>query len=247
MKVLFSPSETKSTLVTDPQMSASAFIFPQLYHDRLAVIERYMQLLATKDHTLLAELFGIQDASKYETYLSSSLMEQKTCKAIERYTGVAYDYLDYTSLDQSAKDFIDENVLIFSNLFGPLLASNLIPEYKYKQGTSLNGYHPEAFFKTTFTPSIDEWLCDDVIVDLRASFYEKFYMPSIPYITMKFLKNGKVVSHFAKAYRGAVLREIALHQPQSENELQNIVFNNLKIVEIQHKKLKREYTYEIID
>jgi cytoplasmic iron level regulating protein YaaA (DUF328/UPF0246 family) len=62
---------------------------------------------------------------------------------------------------------------------------------------------------------------------------------------MKFKKNGKVVSHWAKAYRGKVLRELAKYQPNSIEEFENINFDGLAIEEIIEKKLKREYIFKI--
>ncbi|MFC2490453.1 MAG: peroxide stress protein YaaA, partial [Prevotella sp.] len=45
-----------------------------------------------------------------------------------------YKHLDYRSLDSAAQEFVDKNTLIFSNLFGPVLAADALPEYKLKQG-----------------------------------------------------------------------------------------------------------------
>ncbi len=64
---------------------------------------------------------------------------------------------------------------------------------------------------------------------------------------MKFLKNGKVVSHFAKAYRGSVLRNIAIKKPLTQEAFLQIPFEGLEIVEIRLNKLKSEYIYKILD
>jgi cytoplasmic iron level regulating protein YaaA (DUF328/UPF0246 family) len=64
---------------------------------------------------------------------------------------------------------------------------------------------------------------------------------------MKFLKNGKNVSHWAKAYRGKIVRDLALHQPQDEAALANIAFDGLRIREIQHKGLAHWYVFDIVD
>lgn len=64
---------------------------------------------------------------------------------------------------------------------------------------------------------------------------------------MKFKKNGKVVSHWAKAYRGIILKELAKYQPQTKEEFEKIEFQNLKIIEILTTKLKSEYIFEIFE
>lgn len=135
--------------------------------------------------------------------------------------------------------------MIFSNLFGPLLGSDEIPYYKFKQGESIDDFKPELFYKENFSPDIDSYIGDDLIIDLRAGFYEKFYKINSPYITMKFIKNGKVVSHWAKAYRGKVLRKLAQVQPNTIDEFENINFEGLHVEEILVKKLKREYIFKI--
>ena len=62
---------------------------------------------------------------------------------------------------------------------------------------------------------------------------------------MKFIKNGKVVSHWAKAYRGKVLRKLSQVQPNTIEEFENINFEGLHVEEILVKKLKREYIFKI--
>ena len=121
----------------------------------------------------------------------------------------------------------------------------MIPEYKFKQGSKLPNVSIENYFKKHFTPALDEYLQDDII-DLRAGFYEKFYTIKAPYLTFKFLKNGKVVSHWAKAYRGIVLRHLARHRFASIRELLASDIPGLHINEIREKRQKTEVVYDII-
>lgn len=247
MKILFSPSEAKTQLLSEPCIGKQSFIFPSLYPKRLEVLRIYDAYCQKASLPELEKLFGIKDARKIEELLMLPLEKAFTCKAIERYSGVAYEHLSYSTLEKNSQHWIDENVMIFSNLFGPLLAKDLIPHYKLQQGEALGPFKPEVFYKAQGSASIDAWLKDDAVLDLRAGFYEKFYTLRQPYNTMKFLKKGKVVSHFAKAYRGNVLRQLALFKPKSEEAFTQIAFENLRIVEIKQSALKREYVYEIID
>ncbi|ATB68555.1 hypothetical protein SJPD1_0427 [Sulfurospirillum diekertiae] len=247
MKILFSPSETKSALTTHGLLKKESLVFPSLYEKRHQVLKQYQALLETHDTTLLQNLFGIKDTQKILALSSKNIFDSFTCKAILRYSGIAYDHLLFETLDKNAQTYIENHVMIFSNLFGPLLAGDLIPEYKLQQGESLNGFKTEIFYKEYFNDAMDAWIGDETILDLRAGYYEKFYTLKQPFITMKFLKNDKVVSHFAKAYRGQVLREIAIHQPFNEKEFGKIGFEGLRIREIKEQKLKREYIFDIID
>lgn len=167
-------------------------------------------------------------------------------KAIERYNGVAFDALDYKNLNDKEKTYIDNNVILFSNLFGPLKSSDLIPNYKYKQGSKLPDISVEKFYKDNFSSSLDEYIGDEII-DLRAGFYEKFYAPkNATVITMKFLKDGKVVSHWAKHYRGMVLNTLAKNNVQSIAQFMNTQIPGLKLLEIQEKKNERLLIMEIV-
>jgi cytoplasmic iron level regulating protein YaaA (DUF328/UPF0246 family) len=130
-------------------------------------------------------------------------------------------------------------------LFGPILAGDKIPYYKLKQGETLRGFDTASHYKKIFSSDIDEWIGEDFIVDLRAAFYEKFYALKRPYITMKFYKNKRVSSHFAKAYRGAVLRTLAIYKPQNISDFEQINFGNLHIKEIKRIGLKTEYSFDI--
>jgi cytoplasmic iron level regulating protein YaaA (DUF328/UPF0246 family) len=104
-------------------------------------------------------------------------------------------------------------VILFSNLFGPIKANDKIPEYKLKQGVKMGNLNIEKTYKNLFSASLDKYL-GEYIIDLRAGFYEKFYTISVPHVAFKFLKNGKVVSHYAKAYRGKILQHIAQTKPK---------------------------------
>lgn len=247
MKILFSPSESKTYLGTHPVIAQNSFIFPHLFEKRLEVLKQYHDFLASAAPCALQQILGVKDENTIANIRSYPIHESLTCKAIERYNGVAYTALSYETLDPSSQHYIDTNVLIFSNLFGPLLAHDSIPPYKLKQGESIGAFKPEVFYKKYFSQDLDQWLKEGLILDLRAGFYEKFYTLKQPYLSMKFLKNGKSVSHFAKLYRGKVLRFLAQNNLQSEDALSVILPKELTLVEIKQGTFKREYVYNVID
>lgn len=244
MIILFSPSEGKCEGGTFPSLNEDSFIFPELYSKRLEVIEQYKRLTSTGTDKELHELFGIKDSSEYDRY-RIPLTSTPTMKAIERYEGVAYDYLGYSALSVDAQHYIDTRTIIFSNLFGPIRASDRIPDYKLKQGASIGNFIPDKHYKAHFSEALDTFIEDEEILDLRAGYYDKFYVPKKPITTLKFLKGGKVVSHWAKAYRGIVLREAAKHQIRSINALIAMDLEGLMIEEIIETKKKKEIVYTI--
>lgn len=244
MKILFSPSETKYKGGRQESMLQDNFIFPDLFEYRMGAVNKYQTFVDNATDEQLAKLFGTKK-SDVISYYKGNLLEKELMKAIERYDGVAYDYLQYKELEDDAQKYIDTNVIIFSNLFGPILASNKVQDYKLKQMEKLDDFALEIYYKEHFSDHLDEFLKNEDILDLRAGFYEKFYKISKPYTTMKFIKDGKVVSHWAKAYRGIILKEMAKHNIQNIDELMNMQVNSLSIQEIKKQKNKTEIIYSI--
>lgn len=246
MKILFSPSEAKFKGGENKKLNDNSFIFPELFDKRLEAINDYQKFIDSASNEKLAKLFGTKKQDVID-YYKGNLIEKGLMKVIDRYDGVAFEYLKYKELNDNEKEYIDNNVLIFSNLFGPALAGDFgLPDYKLKQGEKIGELALEKFYNENFTEVIDEYLKDEEIIDLRAGFYEKFYKLKQAYVTMKFIKDGKVVSHWAKAYRGIILREMAIHNIGSISELMNLPIENLKINEIKKQKNKTEIVYDII-
>ncbi|MEA1914270.1 MAG: YaaA family protein [Campylobacterota bacterium] len=243
MKILLAPAETKRSGGDLSEISKNSFIFEELYEKRLEIITQYEELLKRNSIEELSAWFGLKKESEVIRY-QESVLEKPGMKAIQRYTGVAFDYLGYDDLNEKEKNYCDTNVLLFSNLFGPIQASDIIPDYKFKQGAKLPNTVVEKFYKENFSAALDQYLGEEII-DLRAGFYDKFYTPKSPYVTMKFIKEGKVVSHWAKAYRGIVLKHLALNNIQTTQELMQMNIPNLHVQEIKKIKNKTEIIYTI--
>ena len=245
MKILFSPSEAKTAVSLNKFIDRGNFIFPNLYEKRYKILKIYDDFLQTATVEKISKLFGVKNLTD-EPSLRESLFKKGAVKAVLRYDGVAYKHLDYRSLDSAAQDFIDKNTLIFSNVFGPVLAADALPEYRLKQGERIDGLNLEEFYRQNFSGEIDGWLGDDDILDLRAEFYEKFYRIRKPFATFKFLKNGKVVSHYAKAYRGIVLRQVAQNGVKNFDELCKMDIENLRLIDVKKTGLKSEFLVQIV-
>ena len=245
MKILFSPSEAKTAVSSNKFIDRGDFIFPNLYEKRCEILKIYNDFLQKATVEKISKLFGVKNLND-EPSLRESLFKKGTVKAVLRYDGVAYKHLDYRSLDSAPQGFIDKNTLIFSNLFGPVLAADALPEYKLKQSERIDGLNLEEFYRQNFSGEIDEWLGDDDILDLRAEFYEKFYRIQKPFATFKFLKNDKVVSHYAKAYRGIVLRQVAQNGVKNFDELCKMDIENLRLIDVKKTGLKSEFLVQIV-
>lgn len=244
MKILLAPAETKRDGGDSIPYTQENFAFNEIFTVRDSIVHNYVKFIQNRTIDELSLWFGLKSIKECEKY-SVDILSKPTMKAILRYTGVAFDALDYESLDLDTQKYCDENIVLFSNLFGPIKASDLLPDYKFKQGAILDTVDVIKEYKINTKEFLDTYLGEEV-VDLRAGFYDKFYRPNASVITYKFLKNGKVVSHWAKHYRGLVVREIAQNKISNFIELMDMKIEGLKLIEIQEKKNIKTLIMEII-
>ncbi|MDD5157566.1 YaaA family protein [Sulfurimonas sp.] len=239
LKILFSPSENKR--------AEGKYDKKEIFGSNSAreeILKSYNEIVCSGNEEKIKNLFGLKKISDAAPYISDIFNSKQMC-AIERYCGVAYKYLDFNSLEDSQKEFVKANTVIFSNLYGPILGGDLIANYKVKQGSSIGEIAPEKFYSDRFSYQLDLYLANCDILDLRAGYYDKFYKIKKPCITLKFLKDSKVVSHWAKAYRGLVLRAIAQNNITSTADFMRLEIENLAIKEIVKKTNITEIVYDI--
>ncbi len=240
LKILFSPSEAK-------QAGGEEIKKELLCSDkaRKDILNEYNNIVNNSDEESIKKLFGFKKFSECEPYVCDVFSSKLMC-AIQRYRGVAYNYLEYDSLDVDAQNYLKSNVIIFSNLYGFVLGGDTIANYKVKQGNDIGSIKPDRFYKDRFSYQLDLYFVKDEILDLRAGYYDKFYKINKPYITLKFLKDSKVVSHWAKAYRGLVLRAVAKNNICTIDEFMTLEIEGLSVHEIKVIKNKTEIVYDIV-
>jgi len=241
LKILFSPSEGKKQGGDNIQKDLLGAI-----DARNDILKEYNEIILRANEEEIKSLFGIKKFEDCKPYMQD-LFSSQYMSAIERYQGVAYDYLEYEKLNPQMQEYLKKNTIIFSNLYGPILGGDTIANYKVKQGNNIGDIVPDKFYKDRFSYQLDLYLSNDEILDLRAGYYDKFYKVTKPYTTLKFLKNGKTVSHWAKAYRGIVLRELAKHSIDSLEEFMALEIDGLQVHEIKVVKNKTEVIFNIIE
>jgi hypothetical protein len=244
VKILFSPSEGKTPGGDRPPLHSGSLLFPDLYDLRMVPARRFREFVQTAPVGEREKIFGTGNDAAVARF-SADIFALPTKKAVERYDGVAYDYLRYNTLSPEAQTYIDTHTVIFSNIFGPVEAGDLIPEYKFKQGSKLPDMPIEAYFKKHFSAALDAYLDGHEVIDLRAGFYEKFYTLKTPHLTFTFVKEGKIVSHWAKAYRGIVLKTLAEGGIETVDQLMKKTIPGLSLVDIKEIKNRRELLFAI--
>lgn len=212
MKILLSPSESKRNPAENVESDERdiGLLDNEMWggrEARNAQILAYIELLESADDSELGRVFGTKVLSLETLKLCSEILSSPRIQAIELYNGVAYKALDFGSLDSSAQGFLLDSVLIASNLFGLVRASDRLPFYHLNQNYKSKELSLNKLYKAQ-KPQIDTLLSgEDVIIDLRAQVYAKAYPLARPHYTLE-IPSG--TSHQAKHYRGAALRALAI-------------------------------------
>ena len=125
-----------------------------------------------------------------------------TAPVHEVYSGFLYRSLDYSTLSKTAKERAQNQIIIFSALYGALKINDEISDYKFKiQGSLWREKLHHALVNSE----------QQLLVDCRSAAYTAAWV-SPPTNTVKirvFTKVGdqsKVITHMAKVTRGEVTR-----------------------------------------
>lgn len=244
MYILFSPSEEKIKQENRCKIEELEKIFLNLNYEKFFIKSSFRKDFITKyiqNFNNLEEIFGVKDVNCIINNFST-----KTFKAINLYQGVSYKELDYDNLPLKAKEYLDNNLIIFSNLFGPVLASDELVFYKLKQGIKLNKINQAKEYKIDTSKQLDE-LLNGFVIDLRAEIYKDYYEIKIPSVNFVFMKNNKQLSHSSKVYRGRVLRLLAINDITNIKELSNMILNEFCVIKTEKENNKTIFYIDIKD
>jgi hypothetical protein len=172
MLILLPPSEGKDQPISKANVNLANLVFPK-------------ELLAIRSRLL-----------------TKSLAASPAAKAMDVYSGVLYQALDWNSLSTAAKARGEKSLLIISAVFGVVRPNDLIPNYKAKIKSS--------DWKVALKPALDE-LGDDLIIDCRSSTYAGVWQsPPEKTVAVRVFKKEKgkisVITHLSKKYRGELTR-----------------------------------------
>lgn len=218
MKILLSPSESKQDPVVLGESSGSdtRLIDDEMWGGqaaRNANIHAYLSNLQNASEAELRKVFGTKSVSLETLRRCGEILDSPRVCAIELYNGVAYKALDFAEMDSRAKEFVLGSVLIMSNLFGLVRASDRLPFYHLNQNYKSKLLSLRALYQAQ-EEEIDKLLATEqdgvqngVIVDLRAQIYSKAYPIKLAHYVLNLPSK---VSHQAKLHRGLALRELAL-------------------------------------
>lgn len=214
MLLLLPPSEGKHSPATGARFNADALSFPQLKKTRTTVLRALIDLCSKHPDQAVATL-GLGPKQRDLVDLNAGLRRAPTAPAIEIYTGVLYDALDFSSLPAAAKKRATSRVAIASALFGLVRPNDPIPAYRLSGDTTLP---PLGTLASVWKDAIQRELSPTrgPIIDLRSGAYvslgpipeESAHRAFVGRVLLE--RDGKrsVVSHFNKATKGRLTRAV---------------------------------------
>ena len=220
MKILIPPSEGKA------KVRALDTLFRDTNFEFAKYTQQIVDLLCLIENEDLTSVYGTtQDKAIMFHRQNQDVFNSKCVPAIERYTGVVYNHIDWSTLSVKAKNYMKKNILIFSGLFGLLRPDTLIPDYKLKMNV--------LSLKNLWGPIISEYLKDeDVIFDLLPQVHRKAYTPNKNTIQVDFLVQSKgktsAAGHFGKAVKGQFIRFLATNQITKTKDFKNFEYDGFK-------------------
>ena len=221
MKILIPPSEGKAKVKpTKTLFGDTNFIF----HREVNQVVRLLELIGDED---LRSVYGTSAEKALMFHRQNQDIFNSPCApAIERYTGVVYEHIDWGTLSGKAKDYMEKYILIFSGLFGLLTPKTLIPDYKLKMNVLSLQHH----WNPILTDALKE---EKMIIDLLPQVHRKAYKPNkanVIFVDFLILNKGKksAAGHFGKAVKGEFIRYIAENNITKINDFSGFEYEGFK-------------------
>ena len=222
--ILLPPSEGKASGGDGPPLDLDSMSFESLNPARARMAKALDQL--SRRPRVARKLLGVKGAALERAKLdNATIQESPTLPAIERYTGVMYDAIDYRSLDAGAREAFGRTVVIMSGLFGMVRPSDMIPTYKLKMGAKLlRSKTCAAAWKPLISKSLAIAGGPGVIWDLLPNEHSAAWDPStVPHgarFTVRFVERAasgqlKTVTHLSKLLKGALVRHLVSNSAEA--------------------------------
>jgi uncharacterized protein len=229
--ILLPPSEGKAVPRQGIRLSLDALDFAELTEARAIALTALLDLCTTSGRgpvastplhdqiriDFAAAVLGLGSTQIEEVHRNGRLLTAPTARADRIYTGVLYDALDLASLEAPARRRATRWLAIISPLFGVVRPNDQIPAYRLRGDVSLPGLGTvSSHWRRHLEPVLADAAGSGLVIDLRSSMYAPFWRPTAEIgsrvATMRVLhqvgKERKVVSHFNKATKGRIVRDL---------------------------------------
>ena len=224
MKIIFSPSKemreenifkNKKIEFTESKFKDKTNILIDILKEKLiSEIENIMKL---KGELLNKTYKDIQDYDKL-----------KSIPAISMYYGVSFKELNLEDYSEKSLEYLKNNLLILSALYGVLLAFDLLKKYRLDMTMSIIDKGLYNFWKKDINDYISNILVkDEILLNLASSEFSKMIDSkkiSIINVDFKEEKDGiyKSVSTYSKKARGQFLNYLVKNQIDNLEDIKKI-------------------------
>jgi cytoplasmic iron level regulating protein YaaA (DUF328/UPF0246 family) len=237
LAILLPPSEGKSESAKGKKLDLAQLSFSKLKPARQVVVKELVEL-CQQQPSKAQKVLKLSAKQVIELEMNKNLLKRPTGQAVDIYTGVLYEAMNFSALTRLAKDWIGKRVFISSALFGMVSALDKIPAYRLSGDVTLPKLGSLKKYWLSQMPSIlDKYFADYLVLDLRSGIYADMWKPSqetlenfvVGKIVQKQKQNGKTVyktvSHHNKATKGKLVAALAAAKanPKTPEELAKIV------------------------
>jgi cytoplasmic iron level regulating protein YaaA (DUF328/UPF0246 family) len=206
MLILLPPSETKLVGGSGEALNLESLPHPELALARAQVVAALQQLM--REPLLAVKAIKV---SKPELLAGNSqLLTSPTAPALERYSGVLYDALDFDSLSASEREAAGSRVFVQSALFGLVSGAAAIPWYRLSATSTLPQLNLAKVWSAAHQPL---WRrLKGPFLDLRSKAYAA--LAPIPQqfesyqLEVLDANSGRALNHFNKKAKGAFTRAL---------------------------------------
>jgi len=219
--ILLPPSEGKAAARSGHPLDPGRLCHPHLNPARERVLGALTALCSAADPEPARAALGLGPTQVDEVRRNARLRHAPALPAARLYTGVLYDALDLASLPAPARRLATRWILVFSGLWGVLRLTDRVPPYRCPVGAGLPGVGGLGPYWRGVL-SADSFTGSGPILDLRSGAYGAMWAPSgalaAQTVTVRVLQERivdgvsrrTVVSHFNKATKGRIVRDLAL-------------------------------------
>lgn len=192
MYILLPPSEGKARAGSGPPVDRELKVFA-------GKILKHTKALSPKDRSRFLSCNKDEKAKEIFT-LNERALKAPTLPALERYTGVVFQHLDYGSLKSKAA--ARKRILVVSAYFGLVSGGTPLPDYKLSMNPWL-----AKFWQDINTERLEALATGKPVLNLLSQSYAKAiaYEPSIT-VDFKVAGGKKSAGHFRKAIKGRFAR-----------------------------------------
>lgn len=229
MKILLPPSEGKAPSPRrGSAVKLSSLSLPELTATRSELVSVLTQLCQGPRAKAVSTL-GLTPGLASEVEKNAQLLTAPAIAAGSLYTGVLYEALDLASLSRTAASRAENELLIFSALFGAVHINDRIPSYRLSPTTKLPQLGTlAAQWKAPLLEAMEREVDTQVVLDLRSGPYAALWKPTgamakqtVAVRVLHETTPGKrtIVSHFNKATKGRIVADL-LKQRSSPNSVE---------------------------